>query len=248
MLENSPAVTEAKQQIIDDLLQDLPSDNAIEVELPSEGRVYTLPDPAAPVTLRPMTFEDEKHIVSAKKDSDPVNLVLSRCVSNLNISEIIAIDKLYLIMKLREISYGDDYNAMLICQACDAENPSIIKLSELNVNPVPDDFTDPVEILLPTINKKAKVRLPRVKDERYLKDAEEALDRLWRFVEEIDGHTDKSIIAAVIEKLPVKDSRPILNAMKTDFGVDTKVKLKCTSCGEVSVVDLPIDANFFDVN
>jgi len=248
MLDNSPAATEAKQQIIDDLLQELPSDNDVEVELPSEGKIYTLPNPAAPITLRPMTFDDEKHIVSAKKSADPVNLILSRCVSNLNINEIIAIDKLYLIMKLREISYGDDYNTMLICKSCDAENPSIIKLSELNINPVPDDFTDPIEITLPTLGKKAKIRIPRVKDERYLKDAEEALDRLWRFVEDIDGHTDKSIIAAVIEKLPVKDSRSILNAMKTDFGVDTKVKLKCTSCGEVSVVDLPIDANFFDVN
>jgi len=42
--------------------------------------------------------------------------------------------------------------------------------------------------------------------------------------------------------------RLILNAMKTDFGVETKVKFECTSCKEVSIVDLPIDANFFDVS
>ena len=151
-------------------------------------------------------------------------------------------------MKLREISYGDDYNTLLICSHCKAENPTVVKLSQLNVNPVPDDFEDPVTVLLPSINKEAKVRLPRVRDEKVMVDTEAALDQLWRFVSEIDGHTDKSIIAAVVDKLPLKDIRTILNSIKTDFGVDTKIKFECNNCGGVTVVDLPIDANFFDVN
>ena len=65
---------------------------------------------------------------------------------------------------------------------------------------------------------------------------------------EIEGHTDKSIISAVMSKLPLKDMRTILNAIKSEYGVDTKVKLVCKDCGGVSVVDLPIDANFFDVS
>jgi hypothetical protein len=198
--------------------------------------------------LRPMTFEDEKHLVSSQKDQDPVNILLQRCITNINISELLPLDKLYLIMKLREISYGDDYNTLLICQLCKEENPTTIKLSELNINPVPDDFTDPIEVELPTIKKMAKIRLPRVKDEKLLLDIETALDQIWRFIVEIDGHTDKSIISAVLEKLPIKDMRTILNAMKTDYGVDTMVKFSCSKCGGVSTVDLPIDANFFDVS
>jgi len=151
-------------------------------------------------------------------------------------------------MKLREISYGDDYDTLLICQHCKAENPSTVKLSELNVNPVPDDFVDPVEFTLPSIQKTAKVRLPRVRDEKVLSNSETALDQIWRFVEEVDGHTDKSIISAVLNKLPIKDMRTIMNAMKTEFGIDTKVKFKCKDCKEVSVIELPIDANFFDVS
>ena len=79
-------------------------------------------------------------------------------------------------------------------------------------------------------------------------DTQAALDQIWRFVVEIDGHTDKSIIAPVVDKLPLRDVRTILNAVKTDFGVDTKIKFECNSCGGVTIVDLPIDANFFDVN
>jgi hypothetical protein len=248
MQKTSPAVSPAKQKIVEDILKDLPVDSSVEVELPSENKVYTLEDPGAPITLRPMTFEDEKQIVNASKNQDPVNIILQRCTTNINISDLLSIDKLYLIMKLREISYGDDYNTLMICSICNEENPITVKLSQLNVNPVPDDFTDPVEVTLPTINKTCKVSLPRVRDEKLLTDVSKTLDEIWRFIKEIDGQTDKSIISAVVNKLPIKDMKTILNAMKTEFGVDTKIKFGCNNCKEVSVIDLPIDANFFDVS
>ena len=238
----------AKQAVIDEILKELPTDTAVEVELPSECRVYKLEDPGAPITIRPMTFEDEKALVSAGKNDDPVNLILQRCTTNIRIPDLLSMDKLYLIMKLREISYGDDYNTLLICSHCKAENPTTVKLSQLNVNPVPDDFEDPITVMLPTLKKEAKVRLPRVRDEKMMMDTATALDQVWRFVSEIDGHSDKSIIARVVDKLPLRDIRTILNAIKTDFGVDTKIKFECGSCGGVTVVDLPIDSNFFDVN
>ena len=157
---------DAKQAVIDDILKELPTDTAVEVDLPSECRVYKLEDPGAPITIRPMTFEDEKALVSAGKAQDPVNLVLQRCTTNIKIPDLLSMDKLYLIMKLREISYGDDYNTLLVCSHCKAENPTTVKLSHLNVNPVPDDFVDPVTVMLPTIKKEAKVELPRVRDEK----------------------------------------------------------------------------------
>lgn len=245
---NQPVNDEAKQAVIDEILKELPTDTAVEVELPSECKVYNLEDPGAPITIRPMTFEDEKALVSAGKGDDPVNLILQRCTTNIKIPDLLSMDKLYLIMKLREISYGDDYNTLLVCSHCKAENPTTVKLSQLNVNPVPDDFEDPITVMLPTLKKEAKVRLPRVRDERMMMDTQAALDQIWRFVVEIDGHTDKSIIAPVVDKLPLRDVRTILNAIKTDYGVDTKIKFECNSCGGVTVVDLPIDSNFFDVN
>ena len=245
---NQPVTDEAKQAVIDEILKELPTDTAVEVELPSECKVYNLEDPGAPITIRPMTFEDEKALVSAGKSDDPVNLILQRCTTNIKIPDLLSMDKLYLIMKLREISYGDDYNTLLVCSHCKAENPTTVKLSQLNVNPVPDDFEDPITVMLPTLKKEAKVRLPRVRDERMMMDTQAALDQIWRFVVEIDGHTDKSIVAPVVDKLPLRDVRTILNAIKTDYGVDTKIKFECNSCGGVTVVDLPIDSNFFDVN
>lgn len=246
MIENMQE-NPGRQQAIEELLKNLPNDTMIEVELPSECRVYSLPDPGAPITLRPMSFEDEKFIVNAKSTQDPTNLILERCTTNIKIHELLPMDKLYLLLKLREISYGDDYNTLLICTSCKAENPAKIKLSELNVNPVPDDFVDPVEVELPMLKQMVKIRRPRVKDEHLFSDGT-IFDQLWRFVEEIGGHRDKGVIAPVLEKLPIRDARTLVNAMKTNYGVDTHIKFQCGTCGEVSVVDLPIDANFFDVN
>tara|TARA_A100000172_G_scaffold69940_3_gene50171 strand:- start:782 stop:1378 length:597 start_codon:yes stop_codon:yes gene_type:complete len=198
--------------------------------------------------MRPMTFEDEKSLITSPQGQDPINIILTRCCTNINVGELLPMDKLYLIMKLREISYGDDYHTMLICPHCKHENPTVVKLSKLNVNPVPDDFTDPVDVLLPSLGKEAKVRLPRLVDEKFMKTTEESLANIWRFVVELDGHRDKQIISSVLKKLPIKDMRVILKAMKADYGVDTKVKFDCAGCGVQSVVELPIDSNFFDVN
>ena len=45
-----------------------------------------------------------------------------------------------------------------------------------------------------------------------------------RFVEEIDGHTEKSVISKVIPQLPLKDAHALFNAMSADsYGTDTKV-------------------------
>lgn len=238
----------AKQRIIDDILKDLPTSVETEVILPSESKLYTLKDPSSPITLRPMTFEDERALISGSKDVDPVSLLLQRCVTNINIAELLPMDKLYLLMKLREISYGDEYKTTLICQHCRFENITTIKLSELSVYPVPDDFHEPVEVTLPKIGKKAKVKFPRVKDEKFLGNSETVFDNLWRFVVEIDGHQDKSIIAAVLDKLPLVDMKTITNALKLEYGLETKVKLVCSKCQGTSLLELPIDANFFNVS
>lgn len=248
MLEANVTSDEAKQQIIANLLEEMPTDSAVELDLPSECRVYDLPNPGSPITMRPMTFEDEKILVTSKKGTDPTNIILDRCCENIKVNDLLPMDKLYMLLKLREISYGDEYDSVLICPHCSGENPASIKLSELNVNPVPDDFKDPIEVKLPGINKTIKVRYPRVKDDPIFQDPENIFNQLWRFVVEIEGYTDKSIIAPVLEKLPLRDSKTILAAMRTEYGVETKVKVSCTHCKEVSVIDLPIDANFFDVN
>lgn len=230
---------------IKELFGDIPFSEEVEVDLPSENRLYKLIDPGKPITLRPITFEDEKSLLGAK-EYDVLNILLSKCVSNINVGDLLEMDKLYLIMKLREISYGDEYETLAICPKCNSENQMTIRISELNINPVPDDFCEPLTYTLPKLQKEIKIRYPRVKDEKFISNS--FSDNIWRFVESIDGKTDKALIANALKKMHIIDVKTIIKLMQTDFGVDPKVKMQCSHCGGVSVIDLPFDANFFNVS
>ena len=237
-----------KQQIVDDLLKELPIGGEVEVGLPSRNLCYKLLDSTKPITIRPMTFEDEKLIASSKGKSDPIGLILSRCVSNIQVHELFPVDKLFLLLKLREISYGDEYNCSISCPYCSTDNKVKLNLSELPVVYAEDTLTDRVEVSLPVIKKKVLLRLPRSKDEPYLSDLDKISSNLWRFIEKIDNYDDKVIISKVIDKLPVKDIKTITNALKMDIGVKTKISIDCAACKRGSTHELPITANFFDVN
>ena len=83
-------------------------------------------------------------------------------------------------------------------------------------------------------------------DENYFSSANLALNNLWRFVEEIDGHSQKSIISKVIPQLPLKDAHTLLDAVGgSDYGLDTKVRFVCDYCNHNEIMELPITADFF---
>jgi hypothetical protein len=237
----------SEQQIIDDILKNAPSQEEVAVELPSKNKFYKLADPAKPITLRPMTFEDERKMVSKTNvNIDVLNILLNRCVSNIDVGSLLQMDKLYLVMKLREISYGEEYTANINCNGCKRDNMVKFNLGLLPVTYIDDDMTNPVEVELPTLKKTIKVRLPRVADENYFTNTDNAIQNLWRFVEEIDGHTEKSVISKVIPQLPLKDAHALFNAMSSDnYGIDTKVRFVCNYCSHNEVLELPITADFF---
>jgi hypothetical protein len=240
----TPKKTES--QIIDELLSNIPSAADIPVDLPSRGKFYS----TGPITIRAMTFNDEKSMVSnTNVDIDVINTLLSRCVSNINIDELLLVDKLFLIMKLREISYGDDYKAVITCPACRKNNDIVFKLSELNIKYMPEDYENPTCVHFPIMDKPGKIELPRVRDERYLSNVSVTTTNFWRYLVDLDGHTKKTILSKVIEKLPLKDAHVILNVLGGDgFGVDTKVQFICNHCSNTEIIELPITADFFSGN
>ena len=245
---SNPGVDNLKQEVIDSILENLPTEVETPVSMPSKCKFYTLPDPASPVSVRPMTFEDEKAIATIKKadKTDPINYLLSKCVNNLNISDLLLMDKLYLLYKIREVSYGSDYKSIITCPKCFSDSEVNIDISKLLLNEVPDDLSDPRKVRLPTLKKEITLRFPRLKDEKYLNFLENKNIQLWRFIEDIDGHTDKQVISKVIEKLPIKDMHVIISELtKPEYGLDSKINFICGDCEGETVVDIPIGENFF---
>jgi len=235
------------QQAIDDILKEMPSNDAVELNLPSKNRFYTLKEPGKPITLRPMTFADEKNMLS-KKDGgvDVINKLLARCMENIDVGQLLQMDKLYILMKLREISYGPEYQVTINCSKCKAENHVNFELNTFPINYVDDNISDPLTVHLPVIKKDVVVKLPRVSDERYFSNPEQSLSNLWRFVQKVDKYDAKSIISKVIPQLPLKDAHVLLDAIGcARYGIDTQVKFQCNYCDNLEDMELPITSDFF---
>ena len=248
-VEMEPQDSGAIASQVDSILEHLPVETAVKVDLPSRGQFYG--DGGGVVSVKPLTFEDEKALVSIKdsKKINPLSTILSRCVEGVDTNALVYMDKMFLIMKIRELSYGEEYQASVICPKCTESNPLSFKLSELEVKYVPEDLKEPMSVLLPKIKKDVEFRLPRVSDESYIIDPEIMMDNIWRFIVSIDGNKNPTVIAQVIRKLPSADLHTMIKAFTAnDYGIETKAKFKCFNCKEVSLVDIPISENFFSVN
>jgi hypothetical protein len=243
------AVSVTDADIIKLLLKDAPATEEFSLEFPSNNVGYADLNDKAP-TLRPMTFDDEKALLANKDPNiDPVNILLNRCLTNITVAELYQMDKLYVLMKLREISYGDEYQFEITCPSCQKPSEVMFKLSELPMKEVEEEFGDPIEVTLPVLGHKLTIKLPRVKDEQYFETTERALSNLWRFVMNINEFTQKAVITKVIEKLPLKDAHAVLNAISgTKYGLDTQVNFLCHYCSTRTKMEMPITSDFFTVS
>jgi hypothetical protein len=234
---------------VDDILSTLPTELASVVELPSRGVLYE--EKTSSVTVKPLTFEDEKFLLTAKNNPtiDPINSILDRCVKGIDVKDLLMMDKMAIIMTIRELSYGSDYSFSITCQGCGFVNPLTLDLTTLPVTCLEEDAEEPFEVELPLIKRKVKVRFPRVRDEKYFKEETGILDNLWRFVMEIDGNTKATVISKVIPKLVSADLHTIVKAISaTNYGVDTSIDFTCHNCRLTTHLELPITENFFSVS
>lgn len=236
-----------RESSLEKLFGDIPLEADVIVRLPSEGRFYI--NGKAEVTISPIKFEDEKQLsTSIKNGINPINLILSKCVKNVDVNSLLLIDKLVLLLKIREISYGEKYPIHCTCPKCAVETDLEIDLSQLVINYLPQEINDPREVNLPKLKKTAKVRFPRVADEQYLNTQEQIYSNLWRFVKELAGNADPVFIAKAIPRMHIRDIKTILNQVtRSDLGLDPKFILQCVDCGGESLVSVPINENFFSV-
>jgi len=239
-------MNDERETILERLLENVPAETEQIVNLPSENRFY---NGVTQISIKPMTFEHEKNVVAnMKRDIDPINTLLSDCVKGINVSELLLFDKVFLLMRLRQISYGDDYKFKIECPKCSKESEVVMSLNDMIVNKLPEDMTDPREITLPITKRKIKIKFPRVKDEIYLSNAEVANDNFYRFVESVEGISDLLVINKFVKKLPLRDVKKLINEMnRPDLGLDPRFLFGCPACGKETELSIPITANFFSV-
>ena len=231
------------------ILEHLPAEVEVDINVPTKGVLYFGKE--SPVRLRPMTFDDEKSLTTGTRSHDfnAANYLLSRCLKNIAVEKLVIIDKLYLLIKLREISYGKDYKVGVVCGHCNFENILNLEIDKLQCNHVPDDFNyTNREVFLEGIKKTSEISVATVIEERFF-EGEQLSNNLWRFIKKIDGVDDPTIIAKVIDKLPIIDiHRIVKEIMLSEYGVQPQIRYTCDKCTKSNLISLPIDENFFSVN
>jgi hypothetical protein len=224
--------------IVDELLGEAPINAEVSVTIPS-GKT---------VTLRPITFEEEKQLVGlSEKGMDPSRLLIEKCVSDLKIDDILLIDKIYILFKLRELSFGSVYKFMASCPACRHQQTISIDINDLPVTEL--DGEDQEEIELPMSKKKIVVRRASVKDEQIVMNTERVFDNLWKFVISFEGNDNPMVIQKVLTKLAAGDINRILSVVMCEgYGLNNEVMFRCGSCGKETPMPLPLTKNFFSAS
>lgn len=225
--------------IVDDLLKDSNLKTAMEVKTPS-GKM---------VQVRPITFQEEKEFVSvANRGGDPANLLIDRCTTAKDKASLLLIDKIFLLFKLRELSFGSTYTFSTSCPACKAQQKFDV---DLNILPVVhlEDSERVVTVTLPMCGKEVVVRRALMSDEDILSNPVSVMDNLWRFVDSFADNTDEMVIQRVIERLPAGDLNLIMSTITAEgYGLSTDIMFACAKCNHQSPMALPLSKDFFSAS
>lgn len=241
------------EDLVADILAEIPDDVEVKANFPSRGKFYERLDESKPITIRPLTFDDERYIsnLKIKSGEQVINAIISRCISNMNPEELLEMDKVYILVTIRQISFGSDFKARITCPKCSEITEASIDLTRLGVRKIPESFKNPRKAKLPVCKKDAMVRFPTQADEKYTKNSNVAAKNIWRFVDSIAGVTDKKVISDVIDRLPLQDIKALLKGIGgADYGIETSFIFECPDeyCGEETVMEVPFDEDFFTMN
>lgn len=236
-----------------------------EILLPSGGKFYDGTD--GPVDgklhIRPMTGEEEQILATPRfvRKGQAINMIFSRCIrEQFKPENLLSADRTFLLIYLRGISYGTEYEVEVKDPNTDRKFTTVINLDELPKDMCPQDFGPDLEDVLPKSQLPFTYRLSRGKDESEIQEYRErrlknygdsATDdtlifRSAQLVESIADITDKTELQVILRNLPIQDLsylRSIVN--EPPFGVDTKITIVSPLSSEEFEVDLPLESAFF---
>lgn len=239
-----------ENQNVDDLVKsiigEIPKTEYAEVKLPSLGtEIYGLDTPY--VHIRPMTFADEKAIISAKKGAG-MNILLSRCIEeNLDPKLLLLQDKLALLFQLRAISIGNKYDFKMTCSECEATTEVAVDVLEtFPCRYAEEPVKSLVALKLPESGKEVVLR--RAPSYELEDDNLRVVNELWRYMVEIEGISHPKVRAEVIEYLPRKDIYFMIEQITLpNLGIDQKFLFRCSRCGHESEEELKLTPDFFSL-
>lgn len=215
------------------------------------------------VTLRKMTGREEAILADRKYQRNGGKLVtelLHSCLVRLGdleangrgpVSGMYSVDRNYLLLKLRSITFGSELEATYTCPSCGESTRVTEDLDGLPVRVVPEGEDQPevtVELEDGYVDREGQVhtaltlRLPTGADEEAVapqmrenaslgKNA--LLARCMRTLGEVPPHRMEALGPRIMSELTLTDRRRIDRALNEAApGVDLVRELECSSCGK----------------
>jgi len=232
------------------------------LELPSKGKFYK--DIPGVLNVRPMTGEEEQILATPRhvKQGKAIDMIFRKVIQeNINTDMLLSIDRTFLLIFLRGISYTPEYDVEIKCPSCQNRFSYTINLNDLNVDLCPDDFTpDKLTGILPTTGLSYTYRLATGQDELDISRYREVRIKKWGaqseddtllyrtalLLENIENVSVTEELQMVLKSLPINDVSHLRNMINDPpFGVDTDVPMICAYCSEEFEIDLPLETNFF---
>ena len=233
------------------------------VTLPTNGHLYEEDGIPDTLILRAMTTQEEKMLYGSTSGNERIKSMIKACVvepNNFDINGLISEDFFYLLVKLRILTYGPEYN---IETTCPNTNKLVINLDEdLIVNTLPSDFTEPIKIELPMSGDTIGCRLLRLRDNTMIEklarkmtkssnvSADEVafMYRLAKSIVELNGNKIEFPEAQqYVQKMHARDSAFINSQLdKIKVGYDRDIEIEaCAQCMEPYETELPMSGEFF---
>jgi hypothetical protein len=263
-----PQMQGAEVSQLDILLSKLRQSNFTyeEIQLPSMGKFYS---PASGVPkdgilhIRPMTGDEEQILATPKfiKRGKSLDMVFQKCIEEpINPELLFSIDRTFLLIYLRGISYGNEYEVQIGCPSCEKKFNTTMDLNTISIERPDENVNEELTGVLPVSNFKFSYRIATGKDETATQEhresrlktfGENAIDdtllfKLAQLLVEIEGVTSKQELIILLRNLSVQDSNYIRNVVnEPPFKINTTIPTACPACLTDFDVDLPLESNFF---
>lgn len=235
-----------------------------EIQLPSKGLLYEGKVPDGLVTIEPMGTREEKLFSAGDASGSAIiGKVIKACTKlDMDHEDLIVGDRLFLLLHIRMISYGNEYVYPYRCSHCRKRSVGKLNLAELQIKYADEENKGTYEVELPVLGHRVTMRQLTGTDEQKVRkygsrmtkvrsgnvDDVKYVYRLARMVELIDGE-QVGIKEAIelIESLKGIDSLELRDAIEDNgIGPMLDVNPTCSNCGfENGPMPMPWDSEFF---
>ena len=205
--------------------------------------MYTFMLPSgAEIELREMTGTEEELLTNQRliRSGDAVNQVLANCivrmgeneeVSTKDVLDMLSGDRLFVLVRLRQVSLGDEVELDPVCQnqACRTKNHVVVNLNDLPVTPYGEERE--FAFTLPASGSPVRfVHLDGHKEKRLAQMQEPSISVAMMIrILDINGNPPSK---KALNEMSMRD-RTALRAemLRVDAGIDTNIECDCESCG-----------------